>query len=872
MSFQSKIMLLMVALVTCMVGLTSTLSYYKASVAMEDLLTASMEGEAKALTASTRNLAGQVTRDAERTSLRPDVQQFFAESPASGQTVAATSEMLAKLCETYPDILRISILDSEGTTVASSVPSTINTNFKTRNYFQNAFAGKVFLAPPFKSSITNRGVIIASSPIRYDGGIKGVLVCTISLDRYYNDFVKPIVVGKEGFGFILNQQGLVVAHKDEKAAFNDALPDADLYRQIASEENGTKEVQDSRGKAIRLRYTTDEQSGITMIVQADADDVFSGLHSIRNTSILVSVLAVLIGAVVTILSARTMVAPLREATRYAEAVSAGDLNRTITARSKDEIGSLVRALGHMVGQLKERLGFAQGIMHGIAIPFAVVDAEGRLTYLNDQLVAYWGFTGKPESFHGKTSGEFLFGDASRQTFLDRVLEEKNELLDMPFARANFQGEKKYMRVTAAPLWDLDNNLLGACMLMSDETEIRQQQGRILALNERIVHAVKEAHDISERQANSFLHLREQLSNTATAARNQDQASEEMLDRIAAMSGTLEELAAKALRTTEGTRATREEAQAGSSVVGETVDCINQVATYAERTEKGMLELGERADGITGIVELIKDVADQTNLLALNAAIEAARAGEAGRGFAVVADEVRKLAEKTMHATNEVNASVSALQGDMQQNIGMTRETVDLVRRATEFADKSGESLGRIVTIAEHAVGEVSSIAEDTAGQARAGSLVAESMRTVSSMARQSAENMVASMEAVQELSSLSEELKLLVDSMGSERRGAERHTFDSPYTIAIAGEGVRADSCRIIDMGLGGMRLELPPNTPVKLNSSVRITATQPPMEKVLNGCFGTLVWHDGILCGIEFETHLSMTEKDLSVLVAKVE
>ena len=163
-------------------------------------------------------------------------------------------------------------------------------------------------------------------------------------------------------------------------------------------------------------------------------------------------------------------------------------------------------------------------------------------------------------------------------------------------------------------------------------------------------------------------LSSQIEEALSGSEKQSQHTGETASSMEEMNATVLEVARHASEASERSDSAKERAQEGAQVVHKVVDAINTVQKQAERLKGNMNDLGNQAQGIGQVIDVISDIADQTNLLALNAAIEAARAGEAGRGFAVVADEVRKLAEKTMAATTEVGNAIQAIQAGANTSI------------------------------------------------------------------------------------------------------------------------------------------------------------------------------------------------------------
>lgn len=151
---------------------------------------------------------------------------------------------------------------------------------------------------------------------------------------------------------------------------------------------------------------------------------------------------------------------------------------------------------------------------------------------------------------------------------------------------------------------------------------------------------------------------------------------------------------------------------GAETIFNTLNKIQEISKLFEETLKEVNVLNNKAQSITKIVQTIKEIADQTNLLALNAAIEAARAGEAGRGFAVVADEVRKLAEKTSASTLEIGKTVSEIQDETNVVAESMKIGVKSVEEGVGFANKAGESIEKIKYDAQNVVEVIEKLSKD----------------------------------------------------------------------------------------------------------------------------------------------------------------
>ena len=260
-------------------------------------------------------------------------------------------------------------------------------------------------------------------------------------------------------------------------------------------------------------------------------------------------------------------------------------------------------------------------------------------------------------------------------------------------------------------------------------------------------------------------LSSQIEQSDRGAAETAQRLSEAATAMNEMNATVQEVARNASSASSASVDTKEKAEAGAQVVEKAVHSIAEVHHISLEVKGDMSRLNEHALSINRIMGVISDIADQTNLLALNAAIEAARAGEAGRGFAVVADEVRKLAEKTMVSTHDVGNAIRAIQESTAKSTASVDNAVAQIEEATQLANDSGRALEEIVATAEATADEVNAIAAASEEQSAASEEINRSILECNDMSSQIAEAMAEAARAVSDLAHQAQELTELIREM-----------------------------------------------------------------------------------------------------------
>lgn len=249
---------------------------------------------------------------------------------------------------------------------------------------------------------------------------------------------------------------------------------------------------------------------------------------------------------------------------------------------------------------------------------------------------------------------------------------------------------------------------------------------------------------------------------ATGLKTQEGQTTQVSAAVEEMAQSVTEVARKGAEAAKAAQDAGSDATTGGQVVESTVVEMKAISEQVNESAKAVADLGKKSEAIGQIIGVINDIADQTNLLALNAAIEAARAGEHGRGFAVVADEVRKLAERTTQATDEVAKSIREIQGETGRAVERINAGTQRVTNGVELATRAGDALKRIVAGSQTVQAMVHAIAAAAEEQSAASEQIARSVESVSAVTKESNQAANQSAQAAADLSTQAEKLRSLV--------------------------------------------------------------------------------------------------------------
>ncbi|GAC1317122.1 MAG: hypothetical protein NVSMB2_10490 [Chloroflexota bacterium] len=630
---------------------------------------------------------------------------------------AEVDALLASYKATSPTVTGVFLLDSSGNAIASTDPTMVGKNYDFRPYWQRGIKGEVNASPLSVSVDTKKPQIVYSAPIRQNGAIVGVTAYrTDASDVFALINGDTDAEGTGTTGLLVDDHGVRLFDAADPAAQFTAIvrPALDVEKQILSEKQfGDKTTLDATDdqtllgglrNAAKTPFFTISQNGVpafaaaapltsqtwTYALRVPERTFLSAANDISMGAVIIGIVAALLTAVFGVVLARSIAVPLRILTNLGDHVACGEVDYELSDAEhrktirRDEIGQIASTFSNVRRYLMDLARAAEKIASGDLT--VTVNAQSERDVLG---TAFARMT---------VDLRLLVGDVHRSAL---TLAETSAQL----GAASDQTSSAVQQVTQA----VQNVADGA---QNSSRDAQETNAAVELLGRSIAHIARG----TTQQARQV-----EITN-ATAVQ---------------MSAGVESVAASATEVAEHGQQTRAAAQRGAEAVEQTVTEMGDIRTVVNQAMVKVQELGKLGERIGQVVETIDDIAAQTNLLALNAAIEAARAGEHGKGFAVVADEVRKLAERSGRETKAIAELIEQVQGGTRDAVGAMAAGAAKVEQGSLRADSAGRALHDILVAVEASVRQAGDIAVSAQEMASASRNVVEAMSSMSAVVQES---------------------------------------------------------------------------------------------------------------------------------------
>jgi len=623
----------------------------------------------------------------------------------------------------------IALYDLNGETVYRTDGTKISV--ADRDYFKNALEGKTFISDPVVSRASGKTVFVVSAPVIKDGKVVGVVGGPIEtrqfqfvLNRNENSNTESYLINKEGF-LTTTLRGV-----DELLATGQVETRAEMEYQmthpaavnVIAGKSGVEKYKNYLGINVLAGYRPIPGTTWGMISEIPEKIVLAPLTQLQWLYILAFVLAAVIVTLLAIYISQIITNPIVKVSNLSMLISRGEIPEDVLeAKNNDEIGVLINAFKDI-----------NAYFHRIAA----------------------------------TAGQLAEGDLS-QTFTSY---SEKDMVGNAFNKMILQLRNVINQIKEYTI-NLDDS---AKMLAISSDQVDGVTNQIAATIQQVARGTSQQAESITRTSSSVGEMTRAIDGVAQGAQEQAVAITKASSATSELTGAIEQVAKNANAVVNDSVQAAESAKKGTVIVKNTMDGMQSIQKVVGVSAQKVQEMGSRSDQIGEIVTTIEDIASQTNLLALNAAIEAARAGEAGKGFAVVADEVRKLAERSSLATREIADLIHGIQQSVNEAVAAMKQGAQEVDTGVSLAGQAGDALKEILHTTELVRSQAEQAVKATQIMAESASDLVASVDSVSAVVEENTaatEQMAASSsevtQAIENIAAVSEENSAAVEQVSA---------------------------------------------------------------------------------------------------------